>query len=93
MTNKSVALVTGASSGMGKVIAKRLINDGLTVIVAARSYDKMADLEALGAHRLRLDIANEDSIQTAVNEILETHNGVDVLVNNAGFGCYGAVEE
>ena len=95
MTNTSakVALVTGASSGMGKVIAKRLIEDGLTVIVAARSFDKMADLEALGAHRLRLDIANEESIQSAVNEILETHNGVDVLVNNAGFGCYGAVED
>lgn len=88
-----VALVTGASSGMGKVIAKRLINDGLTVIVAARSYDKMADLETLGAHRLRLDIANEASIQTAVNEILDTHNGVDILINNAGFGCYGAVED
>ncbi len=85
--------VTGASSGIGKVIAQRLIDDGLTVIVAARSYDKMADLEALGAHRLRLDMANEASIQNAVNEILATYGGVDVLINNAGFGCYGAVED
>ena len=90
---KQVALVTGASSGMGKVIAKRLLQDGLTVVVAARSFDKMADLEALGAHRLRLDIANDESVQTAVNEIIQTHNGVDVLVNNAGFGCYGSVED
>ena len=88
-----VALVTGASSGMGKVIAQRLIEDGLSVIVAARSYDKMADLEALGAQRLQLDIANEESIQKAVQNILASHNGVDVLVNNAGFGCYGAVED
>jgi NAD(P)-dependent dehydrogenase (short-subunit alcohol dehydrogenase family) len=88
-----VALVTGASSGIGKAIAQRLIADGLTVIVAARSYEKMADLEALGAHRLRLDVASDDSIQTAVNEILNTFGGVDVLVNNAGFGCYGAVED
>jgi len=95
MTHSSakVALVTGASSGMGKVIAQRLIKDGLTVIVAARSFDKMADLEAVGAHRLRLDVANDESVQGAVSEIIETYNGVDVLVNNAGFGCYGAVED
>ena len=92
-TTAKVALVTGASSGMGKVIAKRLIQDGLTVIVAARSVDKMADLETLGAHRLRLDIANDDSVQSVVDEIIETYNGVDILVNNAGFGCYGAVED
>lgn len=88
-----VALVTGASSGMGKVIARRLIEDGLTVIIAARSYDKMADLEVLGARRLHLDVANEESLQRAVHDILETYNGVDILVNNAGFGCYGAVED
>ena len=92
-TTAKVALVTGASSGMGKVIAKRLMQDGLTVIVAARSVDKMADLETLGAHRLRLDIANDDSVQSVVDEIIETYNGVDILVNNAGFGCYGAVED
>ncbi|MEI6065465.1 MAG: oxidoreductase [Pseudanabaena sp. ELA748] len=92
-TSAKVALVTGASSGMGKVIAKRLIKDGLTVIVAARSFEKMADLEEMGAYRVRLDIANTESIQNAVNEILERHNSVDFLVNNAGFGCYGAVED
>lgn len=88
-----VALVTGASSGMGKVIAQRLIEDGLTVIAAARRYDKMADLEALGARRLHLEIASEESLQLAVHNILETYSSVDVLVNNAGFGCYGAVED
>jgi short-subunit dehydrogenase len=86
-------MVTGASAGMGKEIAKRLLSDGLRVIVAARSVDKMADLASLGAHCLRLDIANDESIQHAVNEILATYGGVDVLVNNAGFGCYGAVED
>ncbi len=52
---KKVALVTGASSGIGKEIAKRLLKDGHTVIVIARSLDKMADLEALGAIRLKAD--------------------------------------
>lgn len=95
MTNPSaqVALVTGASSGIGKAIAEQLLEDGLTVIVAARSYDKMADLEARGAHRLCLDVTNDESIQNAVSEILAAYGAVDVLVNNAGFGCYGAVED
>ena len=90
---KQVALITGASSGIGKAIAKQLIKDGLTTIAAARSYDKMADLEALGAQRLRLDVTDEESIQNAVSDINERYNGIDVLVNNAGFGCYGAVED
>ena len=88
-----VALVTGASSGIGKAIARRLLDDGLTVIVAARSIDKMADLEGLGAHALRMDIAKDEDVQNAVSTILETHGGVDIVVNNAGFGCYGAVED
>lgn len=91
--SQPVALVTGASSGMGKVIAQRLLHDGLTVIVAARSVDKMADLEGQGAHCLHLDIANADSVEHVVQEIIHTYNGVDILVNNAGFGCYGAVED
>jgi len=86
-------LITGASSGIGKAIAKQLIADGHTTIVAARSFDKMADLEALGAHRFRLDIANEENVESVVQNIIETYGGVDVLVNNAGFGCYGAVED
>jgi NAD(P)-dependent dehydrogenase (short-subunit alcohol dehydrogenase family) len=95
MANSSaqVVLVTGASSGIGKAIAERLLADGLTVIVAARSYDKMADLEAKGAYRLRLDVADEGSIQAAVSDVQNTYGAVDVLVNNAGFGCYGAVED
>jgi NAD(P)-dependent dehydrogenase (short-subunit alcohol dehydrogenase family) len=95
MANPSaqVVLVTGASSGIGKAISERLLADGLTVIVAARSYDKMADLEAKGAYRLRLDVADEGSIQAAVSDVQNTYGAVDVLVNNAGFGCYGAVED
>lgn len=90
---KQVALVTGASSGMGKVIARQLIKDGLTVIVAARRVDQMADLKALGAHPISLDVSSEASRQTAVAQIVEKFGGVDVLVNNAGFGLYGAVED
>jgi short-subunit dehydrogenase len=88
-----VALVTGASSGIGKAIAMALLQNGFTVICAARSVDKMANLKAQGAYLLYLDIAHGDSIQAVVDNVLGIYGRVDVLVNNAGFGCYGTVEE
>ncbi|RUW72268.1 MULTISPECIES: oxidoreductase [unclassified Mesorhizobium] len=90
---KRTALVTGASSGMGKEIAKRLIQDGFQVYVAARQIDRMEDLAALGARPLRMDISKGAEIDAAVASILAEVDGVDVLVNNAGFGLYGPVED
>ncbi|MFT4275893.1 MAG: oxidoreductase [Rhodopseudomonas sp.] len=90
---RKAALVTGASSGMGKEIAKGLIRDGYLVYVAARHTDRMADLVALGARSLRLDLADEAAIASVATSILAETGGVDVLVNNAGFGLYGPVEE
>lgn len=87
------ALVTGASSGMGKEIAKQLIADGMRVYVAARRVEQMADLAKLGARVLELDISRADQIMIAADTILAEAGGVDVLVNNAGFGLYGAVED
>lgn len=92
-TRNQVALVTGASSGMGKDIAKKLIADGYRVYAAARSIDKMLDLKALGATLLRMDISHDADIVAAVDTILQQSGTVDVLVNNAGFGLYGPVEE
>lgn len=93
MERKKVALVTGASSGMGKVIARQLIRDGYEVIVAARRVENMQDLKALGAHPVALDVSNESSITTAFSGIEAKFGGVDVLVNNAGFGLFGALED
>jgi NAD(P)-dependent dehydrogenase (short-subunit alcohol dehydrogenase family) len=89
----STILVTGASSGMGKETAKRLLREGHTVYAAARRLDQMQDLQAMGAIALKMDITQEDDIVTAVRTITAGHGGVDVLVNNAGFGMYGSVEE
>ncbi|MBB4394717.1 oxidoreductase [Bradyrhizobium sp. ERR14] len=93
MASKRTALVTGASSGMGKEIAKRLIKDGFQVYAAARNIEKMSDLAKLGARTLRMDISKDAEIKAAVDTILDEVGGVDVLVNNAGFGLYGPVEE
>jgi short-subunit dehydrogenase len=92
-SNQKTALVTGASSGIGKEIAKRLIGDGYTVYVAARQIDKLTDLQLLGARSLKMDVASEADITVAVETILAQTDGIDVLVNNAGFGLYGPMEE
>lgn len=91
--NKKVALVTGASSGMGKAFAKALLTEGMIVYAAARRVEQMADLVSLGAVALKMDITREDEIQAAVQRIEQEQGGVDVLINNAGFGLYGAMED
>ena len=93
MNTQKVALVTGASSGIGKAIAKQLIEDGLVVYVAARRVEKMQDLESLGAVVLKMDITQEEDVRNVVETIGKNHNGVDVLINNAGYGMYGAMED
>ncbi len=90
---KKVALVTGASAGMGKEIAKQLLADGYVVYTAARRVEKMADLAAEGAITLKMDVTNDDEVSAGIAQIEKDYGGVDVLVNNAGFGLYGAVED
>lgn len=92
-SEKKTALVTGASSGMGKEIARRLIADGYQVYVAARRLEAMEDLRALGAQPLRMDVSLEAEIQAAVRIIEAQTGGVELLVNNAGFGLYGPMEQ
>ena len=86
-------LITGASSGMGKEAAKKLLADGYGVYVAARRVDRMADLEQMGATALAMDISRDEDIVSAVERITAESGGVDILVNNAGFGSYGAMED
>lgn len=90
---KKVALVTGASSGIGKSIAEYLIKEDLIVYGAARRVERMKPLEDLGGHALDMDVTNEASMQKGVDEILEAHGQIDILVNNAGYAIYGAVED
>lgn len=93
MNPKKVALVTGASSGIGEETAKQLWQAGYTVYGAARRLDRMKDLEEMGGKVLHLDITDEESIRSCVNNLLQQEGRLDVLVNNAGYGSYGTVEE
>ena len=81
---KQVALITGASSGIGKESARLLINMGYIVYAAARRIEKMSDLQALGVNLIELDITREDSLQQAVSKIISAEQRIDILVNNAG---------
>ena len=86
-------LITGASSGIGKETAKRLLQEGYVVYAAARRVEQMRDLEDMGATLLRMDVTREEDIAAGVERIRKERGGADILVNNAGFGLYGPVEE
>lgn len=88
-----VILITGASAGIGKEAAKLLVAKGHTVYGAARRVDKMQDLKGLGVKLLEMDVTVDESVVKGVNEILAAEKRIDVLVNNAGYGSYGALED
>ena len=88
-----VILITGASSGMGKVTAQTLIAEGHIVYGAARRVANMQDLVEAGGHTIGMDITNEAQVQSAVDRVLSEQGHIDVLINNAGYAVYGAVEQ
>jgi NAD(P)-dependent dehydrogenase (short-subunit alcohol dehydrogenase family) len=92
-TTKKVALVTGASSGIGGETVKALLLAGYTVYAGARRVDRMEALATLGAKVIPLDVTNEESMAGAVAKITRESKRIDLLVNNAGYGCYGSLED
>jgi short-subunit dehydrogenase len=91
--NLGVALVTGASSGIGEAIALELNRIGFITYAAARRIDRMDALKAAGVHVLHLDLTDNLSIHDCASTIRRESGAVDVLVNNAGYGLYGSIEE
>jgi NAD(P)-dependent dehydrogenase (short-subunit alcohol dehydrogenase family) len=96
MDTKKVWLVTGASKGLGLSLVKKLLDKGYTV--AATSRDKTALTQAIGMQHsgflpLQVNLVDELSVTRAVAETIETFGRIDVLVNNAGYGQLGTIEE
>src|SRR4051812_42756529 len=90
-TNRPVAVVTGASSGIGKETALALVAAGFDVVGTSRDTSRVTPLG--GVTFLDLDVASDASVTAAVQQVVERFGRIDVLVNNAGIGLMGAAEE
>ena len=87
-----VALITGCSSGIGQATAHRLARAGWRVYATARRVETLQPLEAVGCRALALDVADERSMQAAIETITREAGGIGALVNNAGYSQSGPIE-
>ena len=92
-SNNKVAVITGASSGIGSAAALSLLSQGFTVYGAARRIDRLEALASQGVKPLALDVTDAKSMQDGIANVLASSGRIDVLVNNAGYGSYGAIED
>jgi NAD(P)-dependent dehydrogenase (short-subunit alcohol dehydrogenase family) len=88
-----IVLITGASSGIGRATALELLRAGHTVYGGARRVQSMDAISTSGGHPLAMDVTEEADLERAVRTVLDQRGRIDVLVNNAGFGLYGAAED
>ena len=92
MKSNKVILITGASSGIGFDAAQTLAKQGHRVYAAARRIELMEPLKTFGVQTLRMDVTDEASMKNGVEAIINAEGRIDVLVNNAGYGFFGAIE-
>ncbi|MDR0874559.1 MAG: SDR family NAD(P)-dependent oxidoreductase, partial [Prevotellaceae bacterium] len=90
---KKTVIITGASSGIGRETALFLVKCGYRVYGGARRVEKLKELELQGVKTLPLDVTDAVSAENFVNEVAKAEGRIDVLINNAGYGEYGAVED
>jgi NAD(P)-dependent dehydrogenase (short-subunit alcohol dehydrogenase family) len=90
---RKVILITGASSGIGLATALRLARAGHIVYGGARRTAPMQPIVDAGGHALGLDVTNDASMTAAVDHLIDREGRIDVLINNAGYASYGAVED
>jgi NAD(P)-dependent dehydrogenase (short-subunit alcohol dehydrogenase family) len=88
-----IVLITGASSGIGKATALELLRAGHTVYGAARRIESMEALTAAGGHVIAADVTKEADLEQLVQAVFSKQGRIDVLINCAGFGLYGAAED
>jgi NAD(P)-dependent dehydrogenase (short-subunit alcohol dehydrogenase family) len=93
MSDAKVALVTGASSGIGEDTARLLHEQGFIVYAVARRLEPMHQLAELGVRVFGMDVTDDASVTAGIEKIIAATGRIDVLVNNAGYGSYGSLED
>ncbi len=93
MKKKKVALVVGASSGIGEKVARRLATSECIVYGVARRTKRLERLKKAGVHIAYMDVTKTESIEAVIRHILDQHGYIDIVINNAGYGEYGILEE
>lgn len=96
MSNKRTWLITGVSTGFGRALAEEVLARGDAIVGTLRKADQAAQFEALAPGRARaciLDLTDKDRVGPVITAAIEKAGGVDVVVNNAGYGLAGAAEE
>ena len=88
-----VVLITGASAGIGREAAILMAQEGHTVYAGARRMDRLAELATHGVIPVQMDVSVGADNERAVNQVIEAEGRIDVLINNAGFGLYGPIED
>lgn len=88
-----IALITGASSGIGRATVEALAKKGYNVYAGVRRMESVASLRQSGITPVTLDVTSDDSVAAAVRNVVERAGRIDVLVNNAGYGQYGVLED
>lgn len=93
---KPVWFITGCSTGFGRELAKQLLENDYRVVITARDAGKIQDLAEINKDKalaLSLDVTNDEEVTESVRKAEEHFGRIDVLVNNAGFGYFGSIEE
>ena len=88
--------ITGASAGFGRILTEKLLQQGNNVVATARKPETLADLKTQYGNQIltpALDVTNQSQINQAINDAIQTFGKIDFLVNNAGYGVVGTVEE
>lgn len=90
---EKIAIITGASTGIGKDTAIRLANRGMKVYAMARRVELIESYKTERIVPVQLDVTDGNRVKEVVAEIIEKEGRIDILINNAGYGSYGSIEE
>jgi NADP-dependent 3-hydroxy acid dehydrogenase YdfG len=96
ISTQKVWFITGCSSGFGRALAEAVLKKGEKVVATARNLETIEDLQAQYPHlalALKLDVIKPEEVRSTVSKAIETFGSIDVLVNNAGYVTFGAIEE